>query len=111
MSDTPRTDKALDYTAPEKIHRLAEKMEREIVELKRELSLSGASLAWEISDFKKMRAEVLELLGKVTRDFTPIFEIYDNNHEAHEMPLHYPSPDGCAITLNKLNVMITKLEQ
>ena len=29
-SDTPRTDKAADYTAPEKLHRVAKELEREL---------------------------------------------------------------------------------
>ena len=33
MSDTPRTDAARDYTAPEKMHALCEELERENAQL------------------------------------------------------------------------------
>lgn len=74
MSDTPRTDKALDYTAPEKMRRLAEKMEREIVELKAENKKLEA--AWDCAHkqvlinagkYEEERAEVLDFLKEVQK--------------------------------------------
>lgn len=43
MSDTPRTDEAVDYTAPEKLHSLCKDLERELAEVKaeREALLDG----------------------------------------------------------------------
>ena len=46
MSDTPRTDEAADYTAPEKLHSLCKDLERELAEVKAERDALLEARAW-----------------------------------------------------------------
>lgn len=33
----------------------------------------------------------------------PVFKIYDEDYEEHEMPMHYPTPDAMSIAMTKLS--------
>lgn len=46
MSETPRTDEACDYTAPEKLHALCKDLERELAALKAERDALLEARAW-----------------------------------------------------------------
>ena len=46
MSNTPRTDEAADYTAPEKLHSLCKDLERELAAVKAERDALLEARAW-----------------------------------------------------------------
>ena len=49
---------------------------------------------------EKKLATIKETLKTLIKEAEPVFNIYNEDYEEHEMPLNYPSPDGIFIALN-----------
>ncbi|MEO0793509.1 MAG: hypothetical protein AAFX93_00015 [Verrucomicrobiota bacterium] len=57
MSDTPRTDKARDYTAPEKLDRLCSELERENAELRKKVDIAKEAIAQLSDELKELHED------------------------------------------------------